>query len=90
MLSSLPQLVKILPNSSVYHSSENRCICALLIFIGVQPPNDNALGVTLGALAATALVWFGYERRKFQGPPQGVMIQQRQAEIDQAEKAMDE
>lgn len=65
-------------------------ICALLIFIGVQPPNDNALGVTLGALAATALVWFGYERRKFQGPPQGVMIQRRQAEIAQAEKAMDE
>lgn len=65
-------------------------ICALLIFIGVQPPNDKALGVTIGALVATAIVWFAYERRRFQGPPQGVMIQQRQSEIEAAERALDE
>ncbi len=65
-------------------------ICALLIFIGVQPPNDKALGVTAGALVATAVVWFAYERRRFQGPPQGVMIQQRQAEIEEAERAVGE
>ncbi|MGA7934864.1 MAG: amino acid permease [Kovacikia sp.] len=65
-------------------------ICALLIFIGVQPPNDKALGVTIGALVATAVVWFAYERRRFQGPPQGVMIQQRQAAIEQAERAVGE
>lgn len=62
----------------------------LLIFIGVQPPNEKALEVTVGALVATAIVWFGYERRRFQGPPQGVMIQQRQAEIEQAEQAVGE
>lgn len=50
-------------------------ICALLIFIGIQPPNQKALGVIVGALVATAVVWFGYERRRFQGPPQSVMIQ---------------
>jgi amino acid transporter len=65
-------------------------ICALLIFIGVQPPNDKALGVTIGALVATAVVWFGYESRRFQGPPQGVMIQQRQAAIEEAERAVGE
>lgn len=65
-------------------------ICALLIFIGVQPPNDKALGVTVGALVAAAVVWFGYERRRFQGPPQGVMIQQRQAEIEAVEQTFDQ
>jgi amino acid transporter len=65
-------------------------ICALLIFIGVQPPNEKALGVTIGALVATAIVWFAYEQRRFQGPPQGVMIQQRQAEIEEAERAVGE
>jgi amino acid transporter len=65
-------------------------ICALLIFIGVQPPNDKALGVTIGALVTTAVFWFGYESRRFQGPPQGVMIQQRQTAIEKAERAVGE
>ena len=63
-------------------------ICALLIFIGVQPPNDKALGVTIGALVTTAVIWFAYEQRRFQGPPQGVMIQQRQAQIEAEERAL--
>ncbi len=65
-------------------------ICALLIFIGVQPPNDKALGITIGALVATAIVWFAHERQRFQGPPQGVMIQQRQALIEAEERAVGE
>lgn len=43
--------------------------CGLLIGIGIQPPNDAALWIVLGALALTALVWFGFERRRFVGPP---------------------
>jgi hypothetical protein len=35
-----------------------------------------------------AVVWFAGERRRFQGPPQGAMIQQRQAEIAAAEQAV--
>lgn len=62
----------------------------MLIFIGIQPPHEKALGVTLGALVATAVVWFGYEQRRFQGPPQGVMIQQRQTKIEEAEKEIGE
>jgi amino acid transporter len=62
--------------------------CAVLLFISVQPPNDKALWITLGAFALTALIWFASERKNFQGPPQGVMIQQRQAEIHAAEQAV--
>jgi amino acid transporter len=62
--------------------------CALLIIVCVQPPNDKALTITLIVLAVTAAVWFGFERRRFQGPPQGVMTQQRQAAIEAAEKAV--
>jgi amino acid transporter len=42
---------------------------ALVLFLGVQPPNNAALNITLVFLALTALVWFGFERRRFKGPP---------------------
>lgn len=42
---------------------------ALILFLGVQPPNDKALQITLAFLALTAVVWFGFERRRFKGPP---------------------
>jgi amino acid transporter len=42
---------------------------ALIFFLGVQPPNDAALNITLVFLAITAVVWFGFERRRFKGPP---------------------
>jgi amino acid transporter len=61
-----------------------------IIYVGVQPPNDKALSVLAIALAATALIWFGIERRRFEGPPRGVMIQQRQQEIRDAERALGE
>jgi hypothetical protein len=35
-------------------------------------------------------IWFAGVRRHFAGPPQGVMIQQRQAEIVADEKAVGE
>jgi amino acid transporter len=64
--------------------------CLGIIYIGVQPPNDKALSVLGITLVATAAIWFGLERRRFQGPPQGVMIQQRQQEILEAERAVGE
>ena len=42
---------------------------ALIFFLGVQSPNDAALTITLAFLAITAVVWFGFERRRFKGPP---------------------
>jgi amino acid transporter len=65
-------------------------IDVLIFYVGVQPPNDKALWITVVFLAVTAAVWFGLERRRFQGPPVGEMIQRRQAEIRAAEAAVGE
>ncbi|MDR3516490.1 MAG: amino acid permease [Azospirillaceae bacterium] len=62
----------------------------VLIYIGIQPPNDQALTVTLGALAITAVVWFGLERRRFQGPPMGTLSAEKLAEITAREQAVGE
>jgi amino acid transporter len=64
-------------------------LAMIVIFvIGVQPPNQLALNVTIGFLILTALVWFAFERRRFQGPPVGAAIAQRQAQIAAAEAAL--
>lgn len=60
----------------------------VIFYLGVQPPNENALPITLAFLALTAVVWFGFERRRFQGPPVGDQVQRRQAEIAAAERAL--
>jgi amino acid transporter len=66
-------------------------ISMVLIFvIGIQPPNDWALYITVGFFLLTAVVWFGFERRRFQGPPIGDVISRRQAEIEKAEQAVGE
>jgi amino acid transporter len=41
----------------------------VIFYLGVQPPNDAALWITVVFLAITAVVWFGFERRRFKGPP---------------------
>lgn len=64
--------------------------CAVLIFIGIQPPNDQALTVTIAALVLAAAVWFGFERRRFAGPPIGERAGARAAEIAAAERAVGE
>lgn len=66
-------------------------IAMVLIFvIGVQPPNDLALYVTVGFLILTGIIWFGFETRRFRGPPIGDEVARRQAEIAAAEKAVGE
>ena len=65
-------------------------VAMILIFvIGIQPPNAMALNITIGFLILTAIVWFAFENRRFQGPPIGDMISKRQAEIAAAEAALD-
>lgn len=61
---------------------------ALIFVIGVQPPNDWALDITIGFLILTAIVWVVFENRRFQGPPIGDLIAKRQAEIAAAEAAV--
>jgi amino acid transporter len=64
-------------------------LAMIVIFvIGVQPPNQLALNVTIGFLILTALIWFSFERRRFKGPPVGAGIARRQAEIAAAEAAL--
>ncbi|MET2830368.1 amino acid permease [Mesorhizobium shangrilense] len=66
-------------------------VSMILIFvIGVQPPNDWALYITVGFFILTAVVWFGFEKRRFQGPPLGDIIAARQAAIKAAEQAVGE
>jgi F0F1-type ATP synthase membrane subunit b/b' len=61
-----------------------------IFVIGVQPPNDWALWITVGFLVLTGVVWLVFENRRFKGPPLGDMIAKRQAEIAEAEKAVGE
>ena len=43
--------------------------CVGLLVIGVQPPNQQALGIVGGTVGLLLVVWFGWERRRFKGPP---------------------
>lgn len=61
----------------------------VLCWVGMQPPNEKVLYLTLAMLALMLLVWFAFERRRFQGPPTGARIVQRQAEIAQIEARFD-
>ncbi|MDO8359393.1 MAG: amino acid permease, partial [Devosia sp.] len=54
---------------------------ALIIFIAVQPPNQNVLWITLAFLVIAAIIWFAFENKRFQGPPVGDIIKKKQAEI---------
>lgn len=60
----------------------------VIFIIGVQPPNALAFNATIGFLLLTALVWFAFEKRRFQGPPLGDMIAKRQAHIAASEAAL--
>src|SRR5262249_23504460 len=44
--------------------------CAFLIVIGLQPPNQQAVPILIGAIVLLTVIWFGYERKNFKGPPQ--------------------
>jgi len=54
---------------------------ALLFYIGIQPPNDYALQITLGFIIVSLILWFAFEDKRFRGPPIGDEIKHRQAEI---------
>ena len=63
---------------------------AVMFFIGIQPPNDWALEITLGFIAIALVIWVVYENKRFQGPPIGADILKRQAVIAAAEAAVGE
>ena len=72
-------------------------LVAIIIYIGVQPPNDAAITVFKWFIGTTALVWvliewvlpaLGFKSVKFQGPPTGASIDARAKAIEEAEKAI--
>jgi len=60
-----------------------------IFYIGVQPPNGQALIVLLAIFTLTAIVWAASENRRFRGPPIGAEITRRQARIVAAEALLD-
>lgn len=62
----------------------------LLFVIGIQPPNDWALEITVGFIILSLLIWFLFENRRFKGPPIGDEIKRRQAEIAKIESRFGE
>ena len=64
--------------------------CALLIFVGVQPPYEKVGYLIVAMLVVMAVIWLAFESRRFQGPPIGDMIGKRAAEIAAAERAVGE
>jgi amino acid transporter len=56
-----------------------------IFYVGVQPPNGQALTVLLAIFAITGTLWLLVERRRFKGPPIGAEIARRQALIAAAE-----
>jgi hypothetical protein len=64
--------------------------CGALLVIGVQPPNEKALYVVGGMVAALAAGWFLVARRTFPGPPHGIESREQAAAIVAAEAAVHE
>ena len=48
--------------------------CVFLIVIGMQPPNEQAVKIVGAAVGLLLVVWFGYERKRFQGPPPTALL----------------
>ena len=63
---------------------------AFVIYAGIQPPFDILINYAVGLLILLLVIWFGFERKRFQGPPIGDMVAKRQAEIRAAERAVGE
>lgn len=62
--------------------------CLVLIFVGVQPPNEKVGYLIAAMVVVMVLVWYGGERKRFQGPPVGDAVARRQAQIAAEEKAI--
>jgi amino acid transporter len=43
--------------------------CGGLLVLGMAPPNDSAIWTVAGLTLVLAGAWFGFERRRFPGPP---------------------
>ncbi len=62
----------------------------ILFVIGIQPPNDVLIQYSVGIVVLLAVLWLGFERRRFAGPPIGDEIKRRQAQLLAEEAAVGE
>ena len=63
---------------------------AVMFYIGIQPPNDYALVITIGFILLALVIWVVFENRRFEGPPIGDAIAKRKSAIAAAEAAVGE
>ena len=62
--------------------------CAVLIFAGVQPPQEKVFYLIIAMVVVMVVIWFAGVRNSFQGPPIGDEIKKRQAAIAAQEQAL--
>ncbi len=60
----------------------------ILIYIGIQPPNNILISYGIGLIVLMLILWFGIARTRFPGPPMGDAIQNRMTEIMAEERAV--
>ena len=60
------------------------CIGILLVIIGMQPPNEIAVPIVSATVGVMVVLWFGYIRRHFPGPPANVLHELSDAEQETA------
>ena len=60
----------------------------IIFYIAIQPPNDKVLWIVLGFITLALVIWFGFESRRFTGPPIGAEVAKRRASIAAAEAAV--
>jgi amino acid transporter len=63
----------------------------VVVFAGIQPPNNILISYGLGLIVLMLVLWFGIARRHFPGPPIGAAaVAARAAEIANEEQAVGE
>lgn len=60
----------------------------ILIYIGIQPPNDILVSYGIGLIILMLALWFGIARTRFPGPPLGDAIESRMQDILAEEQAI--
>lgn len=60
----------------------------ILAWVGFQPPNQKVGYLIVGMAGVMVLLWYGLERRRFEGPPTGERIAARQAQIAETESRL--
>jgi amino acid transporter len=58
----------------------------VLAISGFFPPNEKVFYFTIGMIIVLPIVWYGFERNRFEGVPEGEKIKERQKMIADIEK----